>query len=215
MTTHRRSLPLLAGFLLLALAGPLPAADAALATARDFFSDLHTLQAGFHQEVIDSEGRLQQESDGRVWIKRPGKFRWDYASPYQQQIVADGERLWSYDQDLAQVTVQPVASLLSATPAMLLSGTQPIDHVFRLEALPAPAGEVRVQLTPKSDDSNITWVRLDFVEHTFTRLVALDSFGNTTSFAFTDLQRNSALSDSLFRFEPPPGTDVIGATEPG
>lgn len=203
----------LAGLLLLVLASPLPAADTALQTVRTFFTELHTLKAGFHQEVIDSEGQLQQVSDGRVWIMRPGKFRWDYASPYQQQIVADGERLWSYDQDLAQVTVQPLASLLSATPAMLLSGTEPLDQVFLLEALDTPAGEVQVQLTPKSDDSSVTGVRLDFVNNTFTRLVAQDNFGNTTTFVFTDLQRNTGLSDTLFRFEPPPGTDIVGATE--
>jgi outer membrane lipoprotein carrier protein len=214
MTGRRRSFPRFAGLLLLTMAGPLPGADTALKTVYDFFRDLHTLQAGFHQEVIDSEGELQQVSDGRVWIMRPGKFRWDYATPYQQQIVADGERLWSYDPDLAQVTVQPLASLLGATPAMLLSGTEPLDQVFRLEALPAPAGELRVQLTPKSDDSNITGVQLDFVDQRLTRLVAQDSFGNTTSFEFTDLQRNVTLDDSLFRFVPPPGTDIVGATQP-
>ena len=48
-----------------------------------FFNDLDTLQADFHQEVRDGDNTLQQVSDGKVWIQRPGRFRWDYASPYR------------------------------------------------------------------------------------------------------------------------------------
>ena len=197
----------------LLLAGSLASAADALQTVRTFFSDLHSLEADFHQEVIDSDGLQQQVSDGHMWILRPGRFRWDYESPYKQQIVADGQRLWSYDEDLAQVTVQPMDKVLSSTPAMLLSGSDPIDQVFRLEALPAAEGELHVRLKPRNDDSNITEIHLYFKNTVFSRLEARDRFGNTTLFAFTDLVRNAKLSEAVFRFEPPAGTDVIGKTE--
>ena len=196
---------LLTGLLLwlLCLSGALAETPALV---EQFFSDLQTLQADFDQQVVDSNNRLVQSSQGRMWIMRPGRFRWDYETPYRQQLVADGERLWSYDEDLEQVTVQAAAQVLTATPAMLLSGNQPLEDVFIIEA----SGTERVQLTPKSDDSNVTGLQLYFANDLLQRIEARDTFGNTTTFTFSNLKRNPELQPALFHFEPPAGADVVG-----
>ena len=172
---------------------------------RAFFAGLETLQADFEQQVVDEDGRLQQSSRGHMWIKRPGRFRWDYEQPYRRQIVADGTRLWSYDEDLEQVTVQAAGEVLTATPAMLLSGEEPLEQVFTLEN---EAGSVR--LLPKSDDSNITALNLYLEDGVLRRIRAQDSFGNTTTFSFSRLERNPPLQGDLFMFVPPAGADVVG-----
>jgi outer membrane lipoprotein carrier protein len=172
---------------------------------RAFFAGLKTLQADFDQQVVDAAGGLQQSSQGHMWIMRPGRFRWDYEQPYRQQIVADGTRLWSYDEDLEQVTVQKAGKVLTATPAMLLSGEQPLEEVFKLEA---DADSVR--LLPKTDDSNITALNLYLEDGVLQRIRAQDSFGNTTTFRFSKLERNPPLPADLFIFVPPAGADVVG-----
>jgi len=172
---------------------------------RNFFTGLKTLQADFAQQVVDTDGELQQSSQGHMWIMRPGRFRWDYEQPYRQQIVADGTRLWSYDEDLEQVTVQAAGEVLTATPAMLLSGEQPLEQVFTLEA---DADSVR--LLPKSDDSNITALNLYLEDGMLREIRAQDSFGNTTTFRFSNLERNLPLPEDLFVFVPPAGADVVG-----
>jgi outer membrane lipoprotein carrier protein len=178
--------------------------------AQDFFNELHTLQADFDQQVVDSNHNIQQSSQGHMWIKRPGQFRWDYNTPYRQQIVADGERLWSYDEDLEQVTVQKVADVLTSTPAMLLSGDQPLEDVFVIkEHVPGNSAR-QVLLTPKSGDSNVTAITLYFDAGTLARIQALDEFGNTTIFSFTNLERNHELDPHIFRFTPPANADVVG-----
>ena len=196
---------LLTGLLLwlLCLSGALAETPALV---EQFFSDLQTLQADFDQQVVDSNNRLVQSSQGRMWIMRPGRFRWDYETPYRQQLVADGERLWSYDEDLEQVTVQAAAQVLTATPAMLLSGNQPLEDVFIIEA----SGTERVQLTPKSDDSNVTGLQLYFANDLLQSSEARDTFGNTTTFTFSNLKRTPELQPALFHFEPPAGADVVG-----
>jgi chaperone LolA len=196
---------LLTGLLLWALCLPATRADTP-DFVQQFFSGLHTLQADFDQQVVDSNNRLQQSSQGRMWIMRPGRFRWDYQTPYRQQLIADGTRLWSYDEDLEQVTVQAAAEVLTATPAMLLSGDQPLEHAFRIQA----SGPQSVQLLPKADDSNVTGLQLYFSGGQLQRIVAQDTFGNTTTFSFSNLQRNPALQPALFQFEPPAGADVVG-----
>jgi outer membrane lipoprotein carrier protein len=194
------------------LASPLLIAGSAMDTVHAFFKDLHTLEADFHQQVLTSEGKLQQESDGHVWILRPGRFRWNYQTPYKQQLVADGRHLWSYDEDLAQVSVQPMDRVFSATPAMLLSGNEPLEKVFRMQEEPAADDQQQVLLTPKSDDSNVIDVHLFFTKGTLSRIEARDKFGNTTTFTFSKLVRNGPVAKGIFRFVPPPDVDVVGDT---
>ncbi len=196
--------------LALLLFAPGVQADTGPGYVQEFFNGLHTLQADFDQQVVDSERNIQQSTQGHMWIKRPGRFRWDYETPYRQQIVADGERLWSYDEDLEQVTVQKVSDVLTSTPAMLLSGGQPLEEVFVVEELTPGDSARQVRLTPKSDDSNVTAITLYFDASTLVRIQALDTFGNTTTFTFSNLERNHALDAQIFRFSPPANADVIG-----
>ena len=207
-----RSLPVLLALAFLP-ASPLVIAGNALDTVHAFFEDLHTLEADFHQQVLTSEGRLQQDSSGHVWILRPGRFRWNYLTPYKQQLVADGRHLWSYDEDLAQVSVQPMEKVFSATPAMLLSGNEPLEKVFRMQEQPAGEGEQQVLLTPKSDDSSVIEVHLYFAKGQLSRIEARDNFGNTTLFTFSKLVRNGPVDESLFNFVPPKDADVVGNTD--
>jgi len=185
----------------LSAAAPVPA------SVERFFTDLSTLQADFDQQVVDANQQLVQSAQGQLWIQRPGRFRWNYETPYRQQLVADGERVWSFDEDLEQVTVQPASEILTATPAMLLSGTQPLDEVFEFSA----GTDGNIMLQPKNTDSNITTLTLGFAGDILNRIEAHDSFGNTTVFSFSNVQRNGQLSPALFRFIPPPGADVVGA----
>jgi len=178
----------------------------------EFFTDLQTLQADFDQQVLDGNRQLLQSSQGHMWIKRPGRFRWDYETPYRQQLVADGEHLWSYDEDLEQVTVQPASEVLTSTPAVLLSGDKPLELLFSIEDTSTAAGEQQVTLVPKSDDSNVTRLHVHFSGKLLTRIDAEDSFGNTTQFSFTRLERNPELDESIFTFTPPAGADVVGNT---
>ena len=177
---------------------------------REFFNGLLTMQADFDQQVLDGNRQLLQSSQGHMWIMRPGRFRWDYVTPYKQQLVADGERLWSYDEELEQVTVQPASEVLTSTPAMLLSGTQPLEQLFTIEETNATAGDRQVTLIPKSDDSNVTRLHVHFSGELLTRIDAEDNFGNTTQFSFTRLERNPKLDEKIFTFTPPAGADVVG-----
>lgn len=191
---------------LLSLFGAQAYADAPAARLADFFNDLRTLSADFSQQVLDGNKRQIQSSSGRMWIMRPGMFRWDYSQPYQQQVVADGSHLWAYDKDLEQVTVQAASEVLTATPAMLLSGERPLAEVFDISEVDGQG----VLLTPKNNDSNVTGLTLQFNADGLERIDAADAFGNTTVFVFSNLQRNPLLDRQLFTFTPPEGADVVG-----
>ena len=178
-----------------------------------FFTGLLTMQADFDQQVVDGNKQLLQSSQGHMWIMRPGRFRWDYETPYKQQLVADGKRLWSYDEDLEQVTVQPASEVLTSTPAMLLSGDKPLETVFNIEEASTTGAGQTVTLVPKTDDSNVIRLQVHFSDKLLTHIDAEDSFGNTTIFNFSNLERNPKLDEKIFTFTPPAGADVIGNTD--
>ena len=86
-----------------------------------FVNDIVTLQGRFEQSLVDANGAVIEVTSGTLRIKRPGQFRWSYTEPYSQVLVADGLNIWSYDADLAQVTVKPQKQALASTPASLVT----------------------------------------------------------------------------------------------
>ena len=107
-----------------------PAQSAAQWSVQRYFQDLQSLRADFVQRVFDEHARIVRTSSGQMLMQKPSKFRWDYQTPAEQIIVADGERLWAYDVDLAQVTVRKLDTALGSTPLALLSGVTPIEDTF-------------------------------------------------------------------------------------
>jgi len=177
-----------------------------------YFADLQTFQADFEQSVVDSNGEQVQHSRGKVWIQKPGRFRWDYRTPYRQLIVADGKRLWTWDEDLEQATVKPVDDALSSTPAMLLSGLRPLAEVMQWKPLQRKDGRRWYSLSPRQSDSAVEQVRLAFVADQLSVIEVNDSFGNQTRIIFSAVQRNRKLAPALFELKLPAGTDIIGDT---
>jgi outer membrane lipoprotein carrier protein len=193
--------------LLAACAGQRVFADDLVA---DYFSGLDTFQSQFVQTVIDSDGQQVQRSEGTVWIRKPGRFRWDYQTPYRQLIVADGKQLWTYDEDLEQATVKPVDEALSSTPAMLLSGFRPLSDVMTWQQSGTENGERWFRLDPKQPDSAVERVRIGFESDQLSIIEVTDGFGNHTRIQFSQIKRNQAIDQDLFKLELPPDTDIIG-----
>ena len=82
----------------------------------------NTLSGQFSQLTLDSAGTNLQETKGEMAVQRPGMFRWHTDAPAEQLLVSDGKKVWLYDPDLNQVTVQTLDKRLTNTPALLLSG---------------------------------------------------------------------------------------------
>ena len=178
----------------------------------DFFANVKTLQADFHQTLIDDKGNTVKEANGVLVMQRPGKFRWDYLQPYKQLIVADGKKIWVYDSELEQVTVKPMDAALGSTPALLLSGTKPLQENFIITELGPSDGLEWVELSPKVPDSSFERVRLAFDKTNLQRMELVDNFGQLTWLEFKKLERNVHPDPKLFVFSPPVGVDIIGDT---
>lgn len=184
-------------------------ADDGVARLEHFYEQVNTLRARFQQQVFNEQQELIQEAGGSVVIKRPGRFRWDYETPYEQVIVADGERLWVYDADLEQVTVKAMDESLEQTPALLLSSDASLTDAFKIEDLGAKRGKVWVALQPRGGESNFKRIRLGFDDHGPAVMELMDSFDQITRLEFSRVELNTEIDPQVFQFQPPPGVDVI------
>jgi outer membrane lipoprotein carrier protein len=186
------------------------AADA-VARVDAYLASLKTLSADFVQVVQDRSGQVTDRATGTLVLSRPDRFRWDYAQPYVQTIVADGKQLWLYDPDLQQVTVRSLAQGLGSTPAMLLSGAGKVGDAFKSGAVETLQGTTWCRLLPAQPGSDFERVSLGFDARAQLEAMELvDKLGQTTTIRFANVKLGAKLNDSLFRFVPPAGADVIG-----
>ena len=174
-----------------------------------FLSSTKTLQARFEQKVFDEERHEISASSGTVFIKKPGRFRWDYQGDNVQTIVADGEKISIYDPDLLQLTIRPLDITLGSTPAHLLINTDPLEDTFLVQEGIQKGGYSWVELKPRQKNATFTSARVGFLEGNIQVVQMLDNFGQLTELTFSQLKRNPILKDELFKFNPPPGVDVI------
>ena len=187
------------------------ALDASVAATRvdRALQSLTAVRADFVQEITASDGAKPERAQGTLWLRKPGRFRWEYSSP-RQLIICDGAHLWLYDVDLAQVTVRKVQQSLSQTPAMLLAGQARVSDGFRVGDGGQADGLLWSVLTPKNNDTDFKEIRMGFIADGLVRLEFLDKLGSRTRLELKNMQRNVSLPDSLFTFTAPAGVDVIG-----
>jgi outer membrane lipoprotein carrier protein len=182
----------------------------AIGSLKNFIQNARTVRAEFSQTVLDRNARIVQRGSGIMQFERPGKFRWIYEKPYEQLVVGDGARIWFYDKDLNQVTVRKLDAAIGSSPAALLAGSGNIETEFDLEELGVQGDTEWLEARPKAKESTFEWVRLGFTPKGALKAMELhDHFGQTTVLVFAGLEQNSRLAPDLFKFNPPPGADVI------
>jgi outer membrane lipoprotein carrier protein len=200
-----------------------PAATEAEATTalNRALAKLNSLQADFSQTTQTTSSKaapknaqslrsshLNQSFSGVMQVKRAGNFRWETTSPMKQLIVTNGKTVWIYDPDLEQATRQQLNEQISNTPALLLSGqTDAIKKSFQVTQ-PSKAQPYFV-LYPRDKEGVFESLAIRFNGDVPSQMILKDSLGQQTTVTFSNAKLNVNLSNDLFAFVPPKGTDVI------
>jgi outer membrane lipoprotein carrier protein len=175
---------------------------------RAFLTQTTSARGEFSQRVA-GRGGTPSSSSGRFVFQRPGKFRWSYEKPYEQLIVADGNRLVLYDRDLNQVTIRKLGAALPSSPASILFGSNDFDKEFEVADAGVRDGLEWVLARPRAKDSTFERIEIGFRDGLPAAMRVADSFGNVTELAFSKVERNPKLDADAFRFTPPKGADVL------
>lgn len=177
-------------------------------TLREFIRDVKTGRAQFTQTVTSPDGAKKKTSTGSFEFARPNRFRFVYAKPFEQTIVADGQKVWIYDADLNQASSRKFSSALGATPAALLAGGA-LDKDFDLAALPSKDGLDWVGATPKVKDGAFKSLHIGFRGKELSAVEIVDAFDQRSLLQFSQFAGGVALPADTFQFKPPAGADVI------
>ena len=211
MLTCSRRCFLLAGTAATALMaiGIAPARAAGIDQLRAFLSQTKSARGEFAQRVGGRNSPKVQSSSGTFVFQRPGRFRWTYAKPYEQVIVADGETLYLFDKDLNQVTVKKLAGAIPASPASILFGSNQFEKDFEVRDAGTRDDLEWIVATPRARDTPFDRIEIGFKDGLPAAMQLADSFGQTSQLRFSKVERNPTVDPQTFRFTPPPGADVL------
>jgi outer membrane lipoprotein-sorting protein len=174
------------------------------------------LKARFVQEVTIKSMKRTEREEGTVTFKNPRMMLWDYLKPKAKKLVINARKAWLYIPDDRMVYVQNAEEIFRSRMAIrFLSGIGKLPEDFHLRFLnDSPLdkeGNYRLALTAKEKGSGIDRLDLTVDARTFqiTECRFEDTFGNATRLSFSDVRLNTGVSDKLFTFTPPEGTEEV------
>lgn len=177
------------------------------------YNHLRTLQANF-TEIYRGAG-ISREESGTLWLKRPGKMRWNYQKPREKLFVSDGKTAWFYVPGEQQARRTPMKKLEDLrSPLAYLLGKTKLRKEFEAlslapDAPPWHPGDVVLRGVPKFMEG-VNQVLLEIApDRNIVRLVVDGADGSTTEYRFEDAKENQEIADRQFHFTPPPGVQVI------
>jgi len=187
----------------------------AIAAAVDaHYNHLRTLEAEF-TEIFQGSGMERTES-GTLWLKKPGKMRWEYRSPREKLFVSDGKDAWFYVPEDRQARKESAKKLEDIrSPLAFLLGKTKLQKELKGLSLapdkqPMQAGDVMLRGVPAALADRVSEIVLEInPEHRIVRIELHDVDGAVTEYRFTDQKEDVALSDSRFAFRPPAGTEIV------
>jgi len=200
-------------------------ADELVRVLESHYNRLDSLKAEFVQIYRSDEQAPPRQEAGTLYLKKPGRMRWEYASPEVKLFLSDGKTIFFYVPQDRQVTRVPVkGSADLRTPLRFLLGRMNLKREFRVElaqnAAPLDPGNPVLRLLPKrrSSDKDAERFRELLLEmdsrERIRRLKILESDGAITEFRLFGEIPNPPLDNSLFQFRPPPGVEVVDENSP-
>ena len=187
----------------------------AIASAVDaHYNHLRTLEAEF-TETYRGSGMERAES-GTLWLKKPGKMRWEYRSPKEKLFVSDGKDAWFYVPEDSQARKSSAKKLDDLrSPLSLLLGKTKLQKELRGLSLapdlePMQAGDNVLRGVPKGLEDQISEIVLEVTpESRIVRVVMHGVDGAVTEYRFSEQKENVAVGDAKFAFKPPAGTEIV------
>jgi outer membrane lipoprotein carrier protein len=192
---------------------PVSSAEYIASAVDAHYNHLRTLKADF-TETYSGNGVNRSES-GVLWLKKPGKMRWEYRSPQEKAFVSDGKDAWFYVPGDRQARRAPVRQLddLRSPLSLLLGKTKLGKELEGLSLAPevkAASGNMTLRGIPKGMKDRVGQILLEITPtHEIARIVIEEVDGATTEYRFGNEKENEAIGDEKFHFVPPAGVEVI------
>ncbi|MCW5734546.1 MAG: outer-membrane lipoprotein carrier protein LolA [Enhydrobacter sp.] len=177
-------------------------AQAGVAEVETYFNSIRTLQARFVQST--PTGAVVQ---GTLYLRRPGRMRFEYDAPSQLKIVADGSQVTMWDpanRDFGQWPIGWTAASFLVKEPLQLSGDLTVESVQRQDGLLV----LTLVQTRKPQEGKVI-VRLSENPMQLRGWSILDNRGNRVNVTLTDVKVGTQLADSLFKYDGPDAGQIL------
>lgn len=196
--------------LLLATLAPAQDVQRALTAVEQRYNAPRTLQLRF-QQTFRAAARPARTENGILYLRKPGKMRWEYRYPEGKLFVADGSWVYLYDPALkvAEKSKLKGSDDLRA-PLAFLMGRLDFRRDFQNFAAQMDGDQIHIKATPRSAQSPYRsvefWVS---PESRLTRVTVAGQDASLMTFTFDGEVLNPPVADRMFTFEPPPGVSLV------
>ena len=201
--------------------GGLAADVKSLAAAVDtHYNHLRSLETEF-TEVYRGSG-MERTETGTLWLKKPGKMRWEERCKREDLIFSDGNDGWLYiraDRQTRKTQARKLEDLRS--PLAFLLGKTKLEKELRGLSLapdvaPLASGNVVLRGVPQALADRVSEVLVEVTpDYRIARIVIQEVDGAATEYRFGDMKEDVAIADGRFDFKPPAGTETVeGGLEP-
>lgn len=186
---------------------------------KNFLTQVQSAEGDFAQQQVrparagEDKPKVLRKSQGHFIFQRPGKFVWETVKPFEQKVIADGQRLMLWDKDLNQLTIRPVGQGLQSTPAAILFGGSAVETYFDLIPGEEKGGMFWLELKPKNNQPGVeapySRVGVGMANGVPAGLELHDNFGNVILITLSKIKINASIGNDAFKFTPPAGADIL------
>ena len=199
---------------LLATASPATDVKTLAAAVDEHYNHLHSLQAQF-TELYRGSG-IERTESGTLWLKKPGKMRWEYRSPREKLFVSDGKDAWFYvpaDHQARKTAARKLDDIRS--PLAFLLGKTKLEKELQALSLapdvpPLNPENVVLRGVPRALADRVSGILLEIApDKSIVRIVINEVDGSVTEYRLSESREDEQIPDSRFHFKPPAGTETI------
>ncbi|MGH9518139.1 MAG: LolA family protein [Terriglobales bacterium] len=178
------------------------------------YNSMHSWEADFSQTY--TSGFTATTEFGHLYLRKPGRMRWDYAQPTRKTFIVNGNKIWQYTAGDAHATLTSVAASQDLrTPLRYLLGhidlPKQLNDISYSGLTPWHAGDYVIHGAPRRDEATAwseVWIEIT-PAYEMDRIVIASPDGGRNDIRFSHIHPNIRLSGSLFTFTPPPGVTLV------
>lgn len=192
--------------------------DALLKNIEKRYNHAQSLKLDFSETYVSIKGPVQHES-GVLYLRKPGRMRWEYSSPAGKVFISDGKEVFMYapGDRRAEKSKLKESEDMRAPLAFLLGKLNFAKEFKSFQTHPGASNDgagTWISAEPKSD--NLAYSKVDFLatpegEIRQVRITGQDQ--SKLDFTFSNEKLNAPVAPSLFAFEAPPGVPIVEADE--
>lgn len=175
------------------------------------YDKIKDFKTDFIQSYYAANGTLLMESEGVLYYKKVGMFRWDYKTPKQKEFIIKGNKLWVYLKDDGIVYIdEDFQSSQIKLVLLFLYGEGSIEREFNIDKVDEDKDYYRIMLTPKMESAQISkmFIHLKNKKIDVEKIEIIDKIGNRNVFHFKNLSFDNGLKEKLFNLDIPDGVEV-------